>query len=60
MLTKEDIDILKGLLQGRINAARENKGLDGAEKGRIVKEYEILLHKLGNPRLLVLIQHAAV
>jgi hypothetical protein len=60
MLTKEDIELLKGLLQGRIHAARANKSLDQGEKARLVREYEVVMHKLGNPRLLTLIQHSSV
>lgn len=46
MLTIEDLDLLHGMVQGRINAVKSNKGLDEAERDRLVREYESVMHRI--------------
>lgn len=51
MLTLAEVGVLKAMLQGRINAARVNKTIDNGERARLVDEYELILHKLRDGRL---------
>lgn len=46
MLNIADLDLLHGMVQGRINAVKANKGLDAAERDRLVAEYEGVMHRI--------------
>lgn len=60
MLTEEDIEMLRGMCQGRINAIKADKVLDHHEREGLVRRYETIMHRLGNPELLVVLSVASV